>query len=320
MKRKTLALTALVLVVSMLAVLTACGSSNASAETAASPEASAEAAGASSGASSGAVDTIMTVGTTQAFSDEPVQEEDIRTILLAGLASESAINQQPWFFVAITDRDVMAEISASGGMPGGGSMPSFSKDGEAPSFPQGGGMPAPPDGVRPERPADGEAPSFPRDGEMPASADGVKPERPADGEAPSFPQDGEAPSFPQGGGMPAAAAGGSGAKAGLGDSPLAIVIYKNTAGSSPNPDFDCGLAAQNMYVAAASLGYGVKIVSSPTMALNGTNHDQICEKLGVEPSMSAVAVLLIGKPDTAVDGVTGATVRAGLDEKTSIVG
>ena len=47
------------------------------------------------------IDTIMTAGTTQAFSDEPVPAEDIQTILLAGLASESAINQQPWFFPGV---------------------------------------------------------------------------------------------------------------------------------------------------------------------------------------------------------------------------
>ena len=90
--------------------------------------------------------------------------------------------------------------------------------------------------------------------------------------------------------------------------------------SSPNPDFDCGLAVQNMYLAAASLGYGTKIISAPTMALNGSDHDQICEKLGVDPSLTAVAVLLIGKPDTSVDGVSGASVRAGLEDKTLIIG
>ncbi|MBO6267438.1 MAG: nitroreductase family protein, partial [Synergistaceae bacterium] len=79
-----------------------------------------------------------------------------------------------------------------------------------------------------------------------------------------------------------------------------------------------GLAAQTMYLSAVSLGYGAKIVSSPTMTLNGTDHDAICEKLDVEPSYTAAAVLLVGKPDESVDGVTGASVRAGLEEKTTI--
>ena len=74
-----------------------------------------------------------------------------------------------------------------------------------------------------------------------------------------------------------------------------------------------------MYIAAASLGYGVKIVSSPTMTLNGANHDQLCELLGVDPSLKAVAVMLIGYPETETDTTSSATTRNGLNEKTSII-
>lgn len=188
-----------------------------------------------------AIETIMTAGTTQAFSDETVPEEDVKIILQAGLAAESAINQQPWYFVAITNKDVMTKIAGAGGGFGGGPMP---------VAPQGGGS----------------------------------------------------------------------AKASLGDSPLAIIVYMNESTSSPNPAFDCGLAVQNMYITATSLGYGAKIVSSPTRSLNGTEHDAICQKLGVDPSLTAVAVLLIGKPASDVDGVSGATTRAPLDEKTTVIG
>ena len=241
-------------------------------------------AGAFAADSDSVIETIMTAGTTQAFSEEPVPEEDIQTILQAGLAAESAINQQPWFFVAVTDKDVMAELAASGGMPGGsGSKPGASQDRTMPSFPQGGDMPAAPQG----------------------------------GDMPSFPQGGDMPAAPQGG-APGGSFGGS-AKASFGDSPLAIIVYMNENTSSPNPAFDCGLAVQNMYIAAASLGYGVKIVSSPTMTLNGANHDQICEKLGVDMSLTAVAVLLVGKEDNAVDAVSSATTRSDISEKTAII-
>ena len=74
-----------------------------------------------------------------------------------------------------------------------------------------------------------------------------------------------------------------------------------------------------MVIAASSLGYGVKIVSSPTMSLNGDKHDEICEKLGVDTSLKAVAVLLIGKADEAVDGVSSASVREELENKTTII-
>jgi len=212
------------------------------------------------------VEAILTAGTTQAFTDEAVPEEDIQTILQAGLASESAINQQPWFFVAVTDKAVMEELSSSGGMP-----------------PMGGAMPDAPMGA-------------------PAG------EAPIDAPMGGAPKDAPAPM----------AAGG--AKAALGDSPLAILVYMDESSKSPNPNFDCGLAVQNMYIAAVSLGYGAKVISSPTMTLNGEKHDQICEELGVDPSLTAVAVLLVGKPDETVDGVSGATTRADFDSKVSFIG
>ena len=103
----------------------------------------------------------------------------------------------------------------------------------------------------------------------------------------------------------------------MGDSPVAIVIYMNPATMSPDANFDCGLVTQNMVIAATALGYGTKIVSSPTMTLNGTNHDALCEKLGVDKSYTAVAVLLIGVP--AVDATTSASVRNDVDSMVSFV-
>ena len=205
-----------------------------------------------------ALTTILASKTTQAFTAEAVSKEDLTAILEAGLSATSAINQQPWFFVAVTNQEVMDEI--------GGSM-SF---GSAPAG-------APPAGF-PEGAPFGEG-------------------------------------APQ---MPAAPAGGS-AKAALGDSPAAILIYKNEGTPSPDASFDCGLACQNMVIAANALGYGTKIVSSPTMALNGDNHDALCEKLGVDASYQAVAVLLLGKTADDTDGATGASVRSQLAEKVSFV-
>jgi nitroreductase len=222
-----------------------------------------------------AVDVILNTGTTQAFTDEAVSAADLETILKAGLSTESAINQQPWFFVAVTNQDVMKEIGGSG--MGGFSMPA------------GGGKPeGAPEGGKPEG--------------MPEGAS-------AGGKTEGAPE----------GGMPAMPSGGSGAKASLGDSPAAIIIYKNDGSKSPDASFDCGLATQNMVIAASALGYGVKIVSSPTMSLNGTNHDALCEKLGVDPSMQAVAVLLIGKADESTDATSGATTREAFETKTSII-
>ena len=206
-----------------------------------------------------AVDTILAAGTTQAFTDEAVSEDDLTVILEAGLSATSAINQQPWYFVVVTNKDMMEEI--------GGSM----------------GFGAPPAGAPAGMPA-GAPPAG-----MPAGA------------------------------PPAPPAGGGSAKAAMGDSPAAIILYKNDGTPSPDASFDCGLACQNMVIAAAALGYGTKIVSSPTMALNGDNHDALCEKLGVDPAYQAVAVLLIGREDTSVDGSSGASVRSAMSDKVNFV-
>ena len=222
-----------------------------------------------------AVDVIMNTGTTQAFTAEAVSREDLETILKAGLSAESAINQQPWFFVAVTNPDVMKEISGSGM---GGFTPPAGMDGKPEGAPEG----------KPEG--------------MPEGKPEGMPEGAPEGDRPA------APSF-----------GGGGAKASLGDSPAAVIIYKSGASKSPDASFDCGLAAQNMVIAASALGYGVKIVSSPTMALNGENHDALCEKLGVDPSMQAVAVLLIGRADTGTDATSGATTRDAFESKVSVI-
>lgn len=221
--------------------------------------------------SSSVIDTILNVGTTQAFVDEAVPVEDLKTILRAGLSAASAINQQPWYFVAVTDPELMNEIAGSG-------------TGAAPSIPsaEGGGFGPSVGGSAGE-------------GFSPSEGGGFSPSE----------------------GGPAMPASAGNAKAGLGDSPAAIIIYRNDATSSPNADFDCGLAAQNMVIAAVSLGYGVKIVSSPTMTLNGANHDALCEKMGIDKSLQAVAVLLIGHADT--DAVTSATTRETLETRTVII-
>ena len=177
----------------------------------------------SAAAAESTVELIDSVATTQVFSGEPVNDGDLEAIVRAGLATASAINQQPWYFAVITNQDVMLDIGGSAG----------------------------------------------------------------------------------------------GQRASLGSSPAAVIIYMNKATKSPDPNFDCGLACENMVIAANALGYATKIVSAPTMTLNGARHDEICEKLKVDSSYSAVAVLLIGHADT--DAVTSASVREDIDSKVSFV-
>ncbi|MBR3763421.1 MAG: nitroreductase family protein [Clostridia bacterium] len=166
-------------------------------------------------AENGTIEVIMNAGTTQAFSDATVKEEDLEAILHAGLVATSSINQQPWYFVVITNADVMAEIAGSG-MDGMGGAPA--------------GM-TPPEGMN-----------------LPAGM---------------TPPEGMSAHGGMGGATPSAPAASGTAKAAMGDSPVAIVIYMNTATMSPDASFECGLATQNMVIAASALGYGTKIVSSP---------------------------------------------------------
>lgn len=107
-------------------------------------------------------------------------------------------------------------------------------------------------------------------------------------------------------------AASSGAKAGMGDAPLAIVIS-----CKEGSELDAGLATQNMSAEAQLLGYGTKIISSPKMVLNQSTY---LEMLGVPEDMSVVCVLLAGKTDTAeYDVISGATTRNPVDEIVTFV-
>lgn len=48
--------------------------------------------------------------TTQYTTGEPVSQEDLETILAAGLNAPSAVNSQPWHFSVITDAELLAEL------------------------------------------------------------------------------------------------------------------------------------------------------------------------------------------------------------------
>ena len=121
---------------------------------------------------------------------------------------------------------------------------------------------------------------------------------------------------PEGGQTPPPAApGGSGAKAGITDAPAAIIVS-----CREGQDFDAGLACQTMSIEAQLLGYGSKIISSPTIALNGENREMYRELLGIPSDCSAVAVLLIGREDVSADGSTGATERNPMEDTVTFVG
>lgn len=141
-------------------------------------------------------------------------------------------------------------------------------------------------------------PSGDKPADMPSKPEGTPPasdkDKPAD--TPSAPQT-------------------TGAKAGIGDAPLVIVVS-----CKEGSELDAGIAVQNMAAEALLLGYGTKIISSPTIVLNGDKQAEYKELLGIPEDMSAVCVLLVGQADDVeYDAVTSATVRNAEDELVTIV-
>lgn len=278
------------IILSMLICCLLCGCGSAGTRTKAMPSVEVEIQADTE--SSDAAEIIKDIATVQAFTDEEVDEEDINAIVMAGINSPSSMNGQPWHFSVVTDTEVLQELGS--GMSFG--KPSEGSGDFAPlGTPEGGfGEFAPPEG------------DFP--GEMPEGFDGKKP-----GDfGGKTPENGKPEGAPTG--MPAAP-GGSGAKAGIGDAPLVIIISCKSGS-----ELDAGLATQNMSAEAQLLGYGTKIISSPTIALNGTKQAEYKEVFGIPEEMAAVCVLLVGRTDIEnLDAVSGATERNSVDDLVTFV-
>ncbi len=107
-------------------------------------------------------------------------------------------------------------------------------------------------------------------------------------------------------------------RAQVADAPL-VVFVSVDKGS----EYDAGLASQAICVAAVMLGYGTKIVSSPTAVLNGVKRDEYKKLLSVPEGKYFAAVILIGKENRTgknTDGYTGATPRNAFNTVVSFIG
>lgn len=65
-----------------------------------------------------AIEVMMTRASVRSFTGEAVSQEQLETILKAGMAAPSAMNGQPWRFVVLTDKDKIESIF--GGTPRSG--------------------------------------------------------------------------------------------------------------------------------------------------------------------------------------------------------
>jgi nitroreductase len=63
-------------------------------------------------------DAIRSKRAVRRFAPEPLPGEAIHAILDAGRRAQSSKNTQPWQFVAITDRNILAELSQTGDFAG----------------------------------------------------------------------------------------------------------------------------------------------------------------------------------------------------------
>ena len=57
------------------------------------------------------IDTIFARRSIRQYTDEPVTEAQVSTLLQAAMAAPSASNRQPWHFVAIQNRDTLKALA-----------------------------------------------------------------------------------------------------------------------------------------------------------------------------------------------------------------
>lgn len=94
-----------------------------------------------------------------------------------------------------------------------------------------------------------------------------------------------------------------------------VIVVSGLETNGTTPDFDCGLAAQSMFIAAHSLGLGARMYGSPTRNM-ATKREQYQIPAGYKP----VIVLRIGNIAKAVDAVSSASPRKPDSEIVNYVG
>ncbi len=62
------------------------------------------------------LEILTKVRSASKFSNKPVPEEDLKKIIAAGVNAPSGHNVQPWFFAAVTNRELLDEIDKLAGL------------------------------------------------------------------------------------------------------------------------------------------------------------------------------------------------------------
>ncbi len=84
--------------------------------------------------------------------------------------------------------------------------------------------------------------------------------------------------------------------------PAVILLCKNTRGIA-NPDLDIGICAQNMVLAAHSLGLGTCIIGLAIEPLNYPHLGELRKRLGITAPWQAVTSIAVGWPKGKIDGI-----------------
>jgi nitroreductase len=90
---------------------------------------------------------------------------------------------------------------------------------------------------------------------------------------------------------------------------MIIIVSGQVSQTGTTPDFDCGLAAESMFIAAHGLGLGARIYGSPAGPVNAKK-----EAYQIPEGYKAVVVLRIGNVEKGPDAISGATTRKSMEE------
>ncbi len=59
------------------------------------------------------LEAITTRASIRKYTDQPLTEQEINTLLLAGFCAPSAMNRRPWHFLVVRDRTLLQQIGES---------------------------------------------------------------------------------------------------------------------------------------------------------------------------------------------------------------
>lgn len=64
-----------------------------------------------------AIEAILTRKSTRVYSNKHISEEDLHTILLAGMSGPSCVNARDWSFIVVRDKNKLAQMAQANGTP-----------------------------------------------------------------------------------------------------------------------------------------------------------------------------------------------------------